>query len=231
MTTQNLQPRVESTVGILTYDYSHLKTEQVVHKLLDGGFRKIKVFALPYTPRPGRAVVMPHRPNQAEAITTRELARANGLGFVEYDGQSELEHCDFYLVTGAGILPPNVVRGKKILNAHPGIIPSARGLDAFKWSIYDGVELGVTLHYIDEDVDSGEVITIVKTPVYQGDTLHTLARRHYEREIDVLAGFVYHMEHRNVEGFPVGEAHKRMPSGTEAEMVRRFDAYRRKFAR
>ncbi|MDR0406538.1 MAG: hypothetical protein LBH38_00415, partial [Holosporales bacterium] len=107
-----------------------------------------------------------HRPDQTEAISTEELAAANGLELIRCDGVHPLEACDYYLITGAGILPEDVVADKKIINVHPGIIPSARGLDAFKWSIYEKIELGVTLHFIDKKVDEGEVISIIKTPVY-----------------------------------------------------------------
>jgi phosphoribosylglycinamide formyltransferase-1 len=81
------------------------------------------------------------------------------------------------------------VRGKKIINCHPGILPAVRGLDAFKWTIYEMKPLGVTLHYIDEEVDSGEIISVIPTPIFITDDLETLARRHYENEIYVLSNF------------------------------------------
>lgn len=223
--------RANPSVGILTYDYFHLKTEQVVHQLLRKGFKELTLFALPYTQRPDRPVLIPHRPNQVDAITTEDLAVANSLSFIKYDGKSELPECDFYLITGAGVLPPNVVRGKLIINAHPGIIPSARGLDAFKWSIYNQIPLGITLHYIDEEVDSGQIISIVRTPVYFGDSLMTLARRHYELEIEVMSNFTHYLANSFVEAFPTYDAHRRMPADTEAEMVRRFDDYKTTFAK
>jgi phosphoribosylglycinamide formyltransferase-1 len=223
--------RANPSIGILTYDFFHLKTEQIVHQLLRKGFKDITLFALPYTQRPERAVLIPHRPNQTDAITTKELANANDLSFIRYDGKSELAECDFYLITGAGLLPSNVVRGKQIINAHPGIIPSARGLDSFKWSIYENIPLGITLHYIDEEVDAGQLISIVRTPIYPGDSLMTLARRHYELEIEVLSNFTHYLANSFIEAFPIYDAHRRMPAEIEAEMVRRFDNYKLHFAK
>lgn len=222
--------RANPSVGILTYDFFHLKTEQIVHKLLRNGFRDITLFALPFSQRPERPVLIPHRPNQVDAITTKELASANNLTFIRYDGKSNLPECDFYLIAGAGLLPSNVVKNKNIINAHPGIIPSARGLDSYKWSIHNNIPLGITLHYLDEDVDAGQVISIVRTPIYSGDSLMTLARRHYELEIEVLSNFTYYLSHSLVESFPMLDAHRRMPADTEAEMVRRFDDYKLRFA-
>lgn len=217
------------SIGIITYDFFHLKTEQVVHQLLRKGFKDIKLFALPFSQRPSRVVLVPHRPNQMDAITTEDLAKSNGLEFIRYDGISDLPTCDFYLITGAGILPPNVVKGRKIINAHPGIIPAARGLDSFKWSIYEGIPLGITLHYIDEEVDAGQIISIIRTPIYRGDSLMTLARRHYELEIEVLSNFDYYLSNSSIEIFPTLNAHRRMPAEIEEQMVQKFDDYKVRF--
>ncbi|MDR0407064.1 MAG: hypothetical protein LBH38_03230, partial [Holosporales bacterium] len=55
--------------------------------------------------------------------------------------------------------------------------------------------------------------------------------RHYELEIDVLSQFLWHIEHPQKEDHPLYEAHRRMPLSVEADMVRRFDAFKEKFAR
>ena len=71
---------------------------------------------------------------------------------------------------GAGILSKECVENKKIINSHPGIIPASRGLDSFKWAIYENKPLGVSLHCIDKEVDSGEIISIIPTTVYKTET-------------------------------------------------------------
>jgi len=220
-------------VGIITYDMAHLKTEQVVRGLLLRGLRDMAVFALPFRARPERAVLFAHRPAQFDGAPAREMARAHGLDFVEWDGGAGLGACDYYLITGAGILSPEAVRGRRIINAHPGIIPSARGLDSFKWSIRDQVELGVTLHFIDEEVDKGDLISIVRTPLYRTDSLANLARRHYEQEIEMMIHFDAHLAGKGAgqthDVFPEGPAHMRMPAEAEAEMIAGFDAYKARF--
>ena len=233
MKTIHSKIRNNPSVGIFTYDFFHLKTEQIVHKLLRNGWGggRITLFALPFSQRPQRQVLIPHRPNQIDSITTEDLALANNISFVRYDGKSELVECDFYLITGAGLLPSKIVKNKKIINCHPGIIPSARGLDSFKWSIYNYIPLGITLHYINEEVDAGQIISIVRTPIYSGDSLMTLARRHYELEIDVLSNFTYYLSNSLTESFPIQDPHRRMSAETEAVMVRRFDEYKLRFAK
>jgi phosphoribosylglycinamide formyltransferase-1 len=224
------------TVGIITYDHCHLKTEQLVHRLLQTRQRSRPVFdmtiyALPFKPRPERRVLTSHRPDQFDAVHTRELARANGVRFVLCDVNRPLENCDVFLIGGAGLLPAGFIGRNKIVNAHPGLVPAVRGLDAFKWAIYEGLPLGVSLHFIDERVDSGEPICTVPTPVYRNDTLSALARRHYELEVDILADFEYQLAHGRVECYPSREPHKRMPIELEAELAKRFEAYKDQFAK
>ena len=98
--------------------------------------------------------------------------------FFNFKNSSQLDDFDF-IITGAIILDKEIIGNKKIINVHPGIIPTTRGLDSFKWAIYNLDPLGITLHYIDQRVDSGEVLRVFNTPVYLSDTLQTLARRHY----------------------------------------------------
>ena len=94
---------------------------------------------------------------------------------------------DLFVIGGAGIIDIAFAKGKPIVNAHPGIIPLTRGLDSFKWAIYNNDPVGNTLHLIDNEVDKGEILQIQYTPVFSSDSLQTLARRHYEYEIDMLA--------------------------------------------
>ena len=226
-------------LGIISYDHAHLKTEQLVHRLLFksglAGGRKLdlKLLALPFSSRPPRTVLVAHRPDQEKAVTTRELAHRHGLEFLTCTYDSIPDVSDYYVVAGAGIISPKGIGKKRIINVHPGIIPSARGLDAFKWSILDGVPLGVTLHFIDAEVDAGEIIAIVRTPIYLSDSLDTLARRHYELELEVHSEFLSFLDARKRGACPVypeKPPRMRMPIGVEREMIAKFDDYKQKFA-
>merc|ERR1711916_53911 len=94
---------------------------------------------------------------------------------------------DSYLVVGgAGIIKTEYTSKHKIINSHPGLIPSSRGLDAFKWAIYNNITPGITIHQIDENIDMGKIIHHEKTPIFETDDLKTLAQRHYRNEIDTL---------------------------------------------
>lgn len=226
------------SVGIITYDHAHLKTEQIVHRLSLGAHLgrgpafDLKLLALPFVARSPRKVLFQHRPDQARAPHTRELARFHGIEFLPCTYDSIPDVADYYLVAGAGIFSDAAIRKKKIINCHPGIIPSTRGLDSFKWAIVDGAPLGVTLHYIDEEVDAGETLAVIETPIFSDDDLEVLARRHYELELDVLCEFMSILSEpdRSIAQYPTNPARRRMPIDLEREMIGQFPSYRARFA-
>lgn len=67
------------------------------------------------------------------------------------------------------------------VNLHPAYLPYNRGAYPNVWSIVDRTPAGVTLHYIDEGIDTGDVIAQRAVGVEPTDTGRTLYER-LERE-------------------------------------------------
>lgn len=217
-------------VGIITYAANHLKTEQLVLNLLDR--YQICIYALPFVSRPVRKVLFQHRPDQTVAAHPSELCQRFGLDYVPVSSDLEIDTgCDYYLIAGAGLLSGECLRDKRVLNGHPGIIPAVRGLDAFKWSIYNMLPLGVTLHYIDETVDVGEVVSVVRTPIFSSDTLESLARRHYENEIRLLSNFERHLccPKNPFPNILCRESGRRMKYEQEISLTDKFQLYKQMY--
>ena len=223
------------TVGIITYNFPHLKTEQVIQGLLNTPpslLTKLKIYALPFVERKPREVLINHRPNQIEAIAPQEIAYKHQIEFSICQKDTDIDNsCDLYIITGSGIISSECILGKKIINCHPGIIPSVRGLDAFKWTIFDMKPLGVTIHYIDSKVDEGEIIAVIPTEVYRSDSFAILARRHYENEINTLINFDKYLEKpiNNYAQIEMENARKRMPLNVEKEVAHKFHEYVEKY--
>lgn len=218
-------------VALITYHCPHLKTEQVMQALLRKPY-DFTMYALPFKARNKRSPLFQHRPEQSEAVAPDVIARTHGIPYTVCESDRDIKpSADVYLILGAGILSPECVAGKRVINCHPGIIPASRGLDSFKWAIYEMKPLGVTLHYIDERVDQGEIIAVSPTNVYTTDSLATLARRHYENEIDVLGRFDAFLENPEnpYENIEEGEARMRMPLDKERELDARLSEYRAKY--
>lgn len=63
------------------------------------------------------------------------------------------------------------------INLHPAYLPYNRGANPNVWSIVEGTPAGVTLHYMDENFDEGEVIARREVDVSFEDTGKSLHRR------------------------------------------------------
>lgn len=66
----------------------------------------------------------------------------------------------------------------KMVNIHPALLPSFRGLDTHRRAIEAGVKLhGCTAHFVTPEVDSGPIIAQAAVPVLSGDSEQALAAR------------------------------------------------------
>ena len=66
----------------------------------------------------------------------------------------------------------------KIINIHPALLPSFKGLDAQGQAVDYGVKVaGCTVHFVDEGTDTGPIILQKVVPVLDDDTEETLAAR------------------------------------------------------
>lgn len=71
----------------------------------------------------------------------------------------------------------------KIINIHPSLLPAFPGIDAIGQAFEAGVKTtGVTVHYIDEGIDTGPVIAQEELDVLPNDTRDTLQLRIQEIE-------------------------------------------------
>jgi formyltetrahydrofolate-dependent phosphoribosylglycinamide formyltransferase len=76
------------------------------------------------------------------------------------------------------ILGPQVVRRFRIVNTHPALLPAFPGAHALRDALAAGVRsTGVTVHWVDEGVDTGPLIAQVVVPVEAGDDEQSLRAR------------------------------------------------------
>ena len=84
----------------------------------------------------------------------------------------------------------------RIVNVHPALLPAFPGLDAVGQALAAGVEVtGVTVHFVDEGVDTGPAILQREVPVPPGgdreeleNALHAVEHELYPEAIRTLAG-------------------------------------------
>ena len=81
---------------------------------------------------------------------------------------------DLAIVVGGRIVKPNILGIPKlgVLNKHSAILPKHRGLSGEYWCLYheDFDHLGVTVHFVDPGLDSGNILVQKKLVFEKGDT-------------------------------------------------------------
>ena len=94
------------------------------------------------------------------------------------------------LVVCAGymhLLTPTFLDRFPALNVHPSLLPAFPGMTAIEDALAAGTaETGVTVHFLDEGVDTGPVIAQERVPIDPGDTVETVRARVREVEHRLL---------------------------------------------
>ncbi|HEV7332169.1 MAG TPA: phosphoribosylglycinamide formyltransferase [Flavisolibacter sp.] len=77
---------------------------------------------------------------------------------------------------------------RRIVNIHPALLPKFGGKGMYGQYVHEAVlqagerETGITVHYVDEHYDSGDIIFQTACPVVEGDTPETIAQRIHQLE-------------------------------------------------
>jgi phosphoribosylglycinamide formyltransferase-1 len=143
------------------------------------------------------ALVLSNRPDAAGLA----FARARGIAAVAMDHRTHATREGFEramqaalvehrvdLVCLAGfmrLLTPWFVEQwrDRMLNIHPALLPSYKGLHTHERALADGVKIhGCTVHFVVPDMDAGPIVAQSAVPVLDDDTPDALAARVLARE-------------------------------------------------
>ncbi len=83
---------------------------------------------------------------------------------------------DVLINAGGGIFKIPIINASRmgILNAHMGFIPSFRGMNVMEWSLFYDHKIGVTLHFIERGIDTGDILLFKEISIEKEDTIATL---------------------------------------------------------
>src|SRR5688572_27046888 len=114
------------------------------------------------------------------------------------------EGIDLIVLAGFMMLvPPVLVEAfpNKMINIHPALLPKYGGKGMYGHFVHEAVlaakekESGITIHYVDEHYDNGDIIFQVKCPVYENDSPGSLEQRirkleheYYPRIVEEVVG-------------------------------------------
>ena len=150
-------------------------------KILADGFEVVGVYTQPDRPK-GRGMKLTASP-------VKEVALEAGIpvfqpeSFREEETVEELKALkpDICAVVAYGrILPQKVldVPGLGCINIHASLLPKYRGSAPYQWAVLNGeTESGVTSMYLCREMDAGDMIDWVKTPIGENETAGELLDR------------------------------------------------------
>lgn len=108
-----------------------------------------------------------------------------------YVNELKAYHIDFIVLAGfLWKIPAALIKAyqKKIVNIHPALLPAYGGKGMYGNYVHEAViankekESGISIHYVDDHYDHGDIIFQARCPVLENDTAETLARRIHQLE-------------------------------------------------
>ena len=82
-----------------------------------------------------------------------------------------------------------------IINIHPSLLPKYKGLHAVEQAIDSGdEETGCTVHYVNEELDGGDIILQGEVPILPEDTVESLTKAIQRKEYALLPLAIEHVK-------------------------------------
>ena len=83
----------------------------------------------------------------------------------------------------------------RIINLHPSLLPKYKGLHAIEQALENGDSItGVTVHYVNEELDSGKIIMQEEVPILPNDDIESLTKAIQRKEYYLLPKAIEHVK-------------------------------------
>ena len=101
-------------------------------------------------------------------------------------------HIDFIVLAGFLLVIPDFLINAyphKMINLHPALLPKFGGIGMYGHHVHEAVkaagetETGMTVHYVSNEVDGGEIIAQFSTPILPTDTPDDIAAKEHVLEM------------------------------------------------
>jgi len=117
---------------------------------------------------------------------------------------------DLFVVVAFGhILPKNLLKLPRLgaINIHASLLPKYRGPAPIQWAIINGEkETGVTAIFMNEGLDTGDILLSLKTKIASDDTAATLHDRLADLGAELLINTLKTLEANNINPVPQNHA-------------------------
>ena len=103
---------------------------------------------------------------------------------------------------GGGILRKDIITAANsvVINPHCGPLPEVRGMNAIEWAFLLEFALEISVHFIDEGIDTGDIISRAPLPFYTGMDMEGLRAQAGISGILEISRLL--TEHKDIEHFP-----------------------------
>jgi methionyl-tRNA formyltransferase len=174
--------------------WSHLALEKIVH---DERFQIL--FIVPRYDAPDPVLAEWAKKLEVDFLPFRNINSPDSLSVLQRFGADVFVSMSFDQILKRPILQ---VPKQGFINCHAGALPFYRGRNVLNWAlINDAKEFGVTVHYVDEGIDTGDIIHQRTAPIGDSDTYATLLEKAEVLCADVL--------HQALTELAAGAAHRR----------------------
>lgn len=125
-------------------------------------------------------------------IISRQALANYSEKFIEF---LKVEKIDLIILAGFLVkMPDAFIKAfpNKIINIHPSLLPKYGGKGMYGMHVHEAViaagekESGITIHYVNEEYDKGEIIIQAKCAIAEGETPDTLSKKVRQLEFDYL---------------------------------------------
>ena len=97
------------------------------------------------------------------------------------------------------IVTPKLINSfpNRIINLHPSMLPKYKGLHAIERALDSGDNMtGVSVHYVNEELDGGEIIMQAEVEIMPYDTVKSLTKAIQRKEYAILPAAIEHVKQR-----------------------------------
>ena len=173
--------------------------QQIIHQFSDSALINISLIVCN---KPGAGVLQIAEKAGIPSLLIEKERFFNGDHYLP---ELRKQHIDFIVLAGfLWKMPAALINAypKKILNIHPALLPKYGGKGMYGSKVHEAViaagetESGITIHFVDELYDHGEIIFQAKCEVTLHDTAETLAQK------------IHLLEHANYPGVIASVAEK-----------------------
>lgn len=180
---------------VFAYDFPHVKTNVGINNLLSNEIIPDAVISQPFEKLKLPQNKIQFKTNYKNLKSTKYLCETLDIPYfrAKHNSNESVEYIkkikpDVGVILGARILSNNIIKLFKrgILNIHHGFIPENRGLNTMQWAILRNQKQAVTSHFIDQNIDLGEIVESLEIPVNTNDSLENINDRINEYEQKIL---------------------------------------------